>query len=332
VNPGKISVIVPTYNRDDLLPRALDSILHQTRLPDEIIVVDDGSTDNTAEVIKPYIQQGIRYLPKQNGGPSSARNLGIQSATGEFIGFLDSDDQWQPEYLSLTSDLLHKNPSAAVVFTDAALLSDQDGKIIEPSYNWSFRREAFTSLVETQGNWSGCFDHDTFRKAQVRVCLVVMSTALVRAQAFQKTGLFDCRYRVSEDYELWLRMSRFYNFCYIDQPLLISHIHGDNLTQQPKLQAVFRRNNREALKAELLWEQNPSIREVIQDQLNKNWETEISSGLRERDRTKLQQTLREARKDGWSSSRDSMRRIKIVDRCGPSIGFMVTQWLTWMGR
>ena len=94
----KVSVVIPTYNSSQFIVETLESVFAQTYKDYEIIVVDDGSTDNTKEVLQPYTSR-IKYIYKENGGPASARNVGIKSAQGEYIAFLDSDDRWLPEKL-----------------------------------------------------------------------------------------------------------------------------------------------------------------------------------------------------------------------------------------
>lgn len=330
MNPGKISVIIPTYNRADLLPRALESVLQQTLPPDEILVVDDGSTDTTPQVIKPYLQRGIRYLPKPNGGPSSARNLGIQSAQGEFVGFLDSDDEYYPELLSATMAMLKKYPSAGVAYTDTAWVCEN--KIVEPSMNWGQRRSAIGPLLGIQRGWSGCLEQKRFRQAQIQFNLIQMSAVIVRAEVFRKAGLFQTQYDLAEDYEMWMRTSRYYDVCYVDKPLGAIHVHGSNLTVRPELQERFRLCNRSALKSELAWEKDNTLHQVILDHLHRNWESEIAIRLREGNLNQLRRICAQAKADGWQTNEHSMRRLQFTDRYGPSIGLLVTQVLTRLGR
>src|SRR5215831_9468158 len=111
-----VSVVIPTYNNARFLPEALDSLLGQTYRDFELIVVDDGSTDDTLEVLKPY-RHLIRYVRKENGGPASARNLGIRHASGELIAFQDADDIWLPDKLQLQVDYLREHPEVGLVFS-----------------------------------------------------------------------------------------------------------------------------------------------------------------------------------------------------------------------
>src|SRR5664280_1650862 len=113
--PPKVSVVIPTYNRLAYLREALDSVLAQTRAADEILVVDDGSTDGTEAAIS-ALPAPVRYLRQQNAGPAAARNHGLREAKGDWIAFLDSDDLWVPEKLEAQMDFLERNPAVELLF------------------------------------------------------------------------------------------------------------------------------------------------------------------------------------------------------------------------
>ena len=106
---SKISIVIPTYNRVDFLPKAIQSVLNQTYRNWEMIIVDDGSTDNTEEIVKGYKESRIQYIVhKYNLGLSAARNTGIKKSRGEYIAFLDSDDEWFPEKISCQMNIFQK--------------------------------------------------------------------------------------------------------------------------------------------------------------------------------------------------------------------------------
>jgi glycosyltransferase involved in cell wall biosynthesis len=122
----RISVVIPTYNSAAYLPAAIDSAFNQTLPPFEIVVIDDGSIDNTVEVLKPY-EVRIRYIFQENKGPAAARNRGIAEANGDLIAFLDSDDVWLPEKLELQVPVLTENPKIGLVHSDFFLLDMKTG-------------------------------------------------------------------------------------------------------------------------------------------------------------------------------------------------------------
>jgi hypothetical protein len=203
----KVSVIIPTYNRTRYLSKAIDSVLSQTYKDYEIIVVDDGSTDNTKEVLQKYMGK-IKYLYQENKGIAAARNFGIRNSTGDFIGFLDNDDQWLPNKLEIQIKTLEKNSKLAFVCS-ASHVIDEQGSIID---FWRVKsKESFENLFE--GNFILCL------------------TVLMRRQCLDKIGGFDIAVSGSDDWDMWLRLSKSYQFCHIDIPLTKYRIHNSNVSK-----------------------------------------------------------------------------------------------------
>ncbi|MFQ5850235.1 MAG: glycosyltransferase family 2 protein [Candidatus Binatia bacterium] len=193
----KISVIIPTYNHAKYLPEALDSILNQTYKAFEIIVVDDGSTDNTKEIVARY-RDKIRYAYQQNGKQAKARNTGITISSGEYIAFLDADDVWMPEMLELQVRLLDQNPGIGLVFADAEVFRDEITK--ETSF-WLTRRFG-DELV-------ACTDEvpDAFQRL-IEKNFIPTGTVVVRRVCFDTVGFFDESLPPAEDKDMWLRIAR----------------------------------------------------------------------------------------------------------------------------
>ncbi len=184
-----ISVIIPTYNRDALIGRAVMSVLKQTLEPAEIIIVDDGSTDNTEAVVSEFLKRShirIRYLVQENKGPAAARNTGIANAEGTVLAFLDSDDHWTKDKLAIQYDAVRKNRGYQVFHTEERWLRRgvhlNQKKRHQPPHGHIFRN---------------CLE----------LCCVGMSTVMVRKEIFDRYGLFDERFRCCEDYDYWLRLS-----------------------------------------------------------------------------------------------------------------------------
>ena len=185
----RVSAIIPAYNTAGLIAACLDSALAQTYRDFEIIVVNDGSPDThlLEHALAPYKQQ-IRYISQENRGPSGARNLGVLEATGQYIAFLDSDDEWLPQHLSEQMSMLLQNPSLDLVYADYALV--RDGKRVGHGFG-----------LEPQ------HPPVTFEKILSEECTVGTSSTVARRQALIDAGLFDERFRCCEDFDLWLRMS-----------------------------------------------------------------------------------------------------------------------------
>ena len=206
-----ISVIVPTYNRAQQLPRALDSILCQSCSPKEIIVVDDGSTDETSALMTSEYPE-IVFIQQQNAGVSSARNVGIKRASGDWIAFLDSDDEWLPEKLEIQMKALYENPEIKICHTNEIWI--RNGKRVNPKK----KHEKF-------GGW-------IFQKC-LPLCCISPSSVIIHKSFFKEIGLFDYSLPVCEDYDLWLRITARNPVLYIEEPFLIKYGgHEDQLSKK----------------------------------------------------------------------------------------------------
>lgn len=185
----KVSVIIPAYNRAQFLPRAIDSVLAQTYKDFEVLVVDDGSTDDTKKVLEQYNGK-IKYFYKDNGGSSSARNHGIENSSGEYIAFLDSDDIWMPEKLSIQVDVLDKNKNVGLVYSRMPII-DNEGKRI----GYKPQDEIGRNFYELLHHWGD----------------LPTSTVLTRKQCFDRAGLFDIDLLTVQDIDMWLRIAKDYD-------------------------------------------------------------------------------------------------------------------------
>jgi glycosyltransferase involved in cell wall biosynthesis len=205
-----VSVVIPTYNNARFLPEALDSLLAQTCRDFELIVVDDGSTDDTEEVLKPY-RNLVRYVRKDNGGPASARNLGIRQARGQLIAFQDADDIWLPDKLQRQVDYLRDHPNIGVVFSDVTFFGAEGRETCCVKQRFS---------AEAGMTFDNLF-HDHF---------VGMSTVVVRSSCLNEVGLFDESLIGAEDYNLYLRLAKRFQFGFLDEPLIKKRLHENNLS------------------------------------------------------------------------------------------------------
>lgn len=206
-----ISVIVPTYNRQASLARALDSVLAQTRPAEEIIVVDDGSTDATAEMVRQRYPQ-VRYFHQTNRGVSAARNHGIARARGEWIALLDSDDQWLPEKLAVQIQHLQRHPGHPLCHCDEIWI--RHGRRVNP-----MKKHA------KHGGW-------IFRHC-LPLCVISPSAALIRRSLLEEVGGFDETLPACEDYDLWLRICAHHPVLLVKQALLIKYGgHADQLSRR----------------------------------------------------------------------------------------------------
>ena len=210
----KVSVIIPTYNRAHLLPRAVKSVLNQTYQGFEIIVVDDGSSDNTEEVVKEVQRQDkrIRYIKLQkNKGGAAARNVGIQASKGEYIAFQDSDDEWFPEKLEKQMKVFATAPAKVGVVYTGFWRIENNKKIYIPS----------SLVTQKEGN---------IHKELLKGNFVTTQSIAIRKECFKKVGMFDENLPRLQDWELVIRLSKYYDFKCIDEPLLTSSFTPDSIS------------------------------------------------------------------------------------------------------
>lgn len=206
-----ISVIIPTHNRADLIARSLDSVLAQTFMPDEVIVVDDGSSDNTCELVADRYPE-VRLLDQGNKGVSAARNAGIDAATGDWLCLLDSDDSWQPEKLEKQVEALNTQPEYLVCHTNE--------KWIRNGYH-------LNQLKKHKKHGGYIFQYC------LPLCVISPSSIMIHRNIFNNVGMFDESMPVCEDYDLWLRICARYPVLYLDDMLITKFGgHDDQLSQQ----------------------------------------------------------------------------------------------------
>ena len=227
------SIIIPTYNRAHLLKIAVDSVLAQTFTDYELIIVDDGSRDNTRQVLDEYLKgEGcrvsgvddnerdtryarrdtvIKHIYQENSGPAAARNRGIKKARGKFICFLDSDDRFRRQKLEITYDYIKKYPQYKIFHTEEIWY--RNGKILsQKAYHKKPDGYVFNNSL--------------------KICSISISTAAIKKEIFDRVGLFDENMPVCEDYDLWLRITSLYPVKLIPLPLTIKE--GGHPNQQSK--------------------------------------------------------------------------------------------------
>ena len=193
---AKVSVIIPTYNREAFVVKAVDSVLKQSFKDYEMIVVDDGSTDGTRLALDPY-RDKIQYIFQANGGASAARNTGVKSANGEWLAFLDSDDEWTAEYLSKQMDSAGEAPEICMQTANCLFIGldgqtksyfEINGSLGEfKGRDYLFLREPFRFVVK-HGPWQ-------------------VGSTIIRREAMEKAGLFDTSLPVSHDFDLMARVA-----------------------------------------------------------------------------------------------------------------------------
>ncbi len=181
-----VSVIIPTYNRKQSVVRAVESVLGQSFRDFELIVVDDGSTDGTTDLLQSIYQSKIRLLTQRQHGVSAARNNGTEQSSGRYLSFLDSDDYWHQDKLKVQVDFHQQNPQCQISQTEEHWI--RHGKRVNPRQ----KHQKPTGYIFPQS---------------LHLCTVSPSSVMIRKSLFDEAGRFDERLKACEDYDLWLRLT-----------------------------------------------------------------------------------------------------------------------------
>jgi glycosyltransferase involved in cell wall biosynthesis len=211
-----VSVIIPTFNSAEYVGNAIDSVLSQTYSAYEIIVVNDGSTDNTQEILKNYVKK-ILYFEIENGGPSKARNIGIIHSKGAFIAFLDADDEWYPQKLEKQVELIREKPKCGLVYCDRVVFDETTKRNTKMTYRESGKIYEGNMFWDMLKAGDGCF---------------ATSCVLLRRDALNLLGLFDEELYTAEDTNLLLRVAYHYEIEFVPETLAKIRIHSRNISHQ----------------------------------------------------------------------------------------------------
>ena len=209
----KVSVIIPTYNREKLIIRAIESVLAQTYKDFEIVVVDDGSSDATKTALAPFDGK-IKYIYQDNAGIALARNRGIKESAGDYIAFLDSDDYWVPEKLAEQVKILDAYPKVGIVFAPMPIVNENGETLGRKPAGKTGK-----NLKELLEHWGD----------------LPTSTVMTRRECFEKAGVFDPALPPMEDFDMWLRIARYYDLHEIEGKILAYYYRHSKQTTSSKL-------------------------------------------------------------------------------------------------
>jgi glycosyltransferase involved in cell wall biosynthesis len=223
----RVSVIIPTYNDATYLPVAIESVLAQSCQDFELIVIDDGSTDNTRTVLQSYLAR-IRYIYQENQGESVARNQGIRLAQGEYVAFLDSDDVWLPAKLARQVEIMAAHPQGVLLYTDS-YLTDAAGKEI--------------GYLGCGTPGSAAMVRDMARDLVIDNVVMSASTVMVRRAALAGLELFDAAIQWGEDWDLWIRLALRGPMVYLPEPLACYRMRKPGRRLQIEASEEFVRQN-----------------------------------------------------------------------------------------
>lgn len=198
MNP-QVSVIIPAYNSADYIGAALKSVFSQTFTDYEVIVIDDGSTDTTANIVKTF--PGVKYLSQDHKGPAAARNLGLTKSSAPLIAFLDADDQWMDDKLEIQTRYMNSHPDVGLLYSDLSTFEEE--VVITESYD-TYHRKVYQGKV---------FDKLFLKN------FIGTITVMARKECFGRAGYFNEEITRSTDWHQWLRIAYYYKVGYINKPL-----------------------------------------------------------------------------------------------------------------
>ena len=275
--PCEVAVIVPCHNAARYLPRALDSVLAQTYPNFSLSVIDDGSTDETASVLRPYAAYGS-CIRQQRSGVAAARNRGISVSKGRYIAFLDADDYWLPTKLERQIELLEQNPGIGLVCSDCETI--EKGKNIG-AYFSNGRVPAAGRLFELLA----------------RECFVFTPTVVVRRACLEEVGWFNESLEVSEDFDLWLRISARWGVAVVPEVLAVREKRPDGLSLSTRPEKCFENGiaaleNVKSACSTLSRKQARALERAIADRYYVYGSYRLATGNGEESRTQFVKTIR----------------------------------------
>jgi glycosyltransferase involved in cell wall biosynthesis len=214
-NRGLISIVTPVYNGRPYIQECIQSVLNQTYTNWELIIVDDGSTDGTCEFIVPFLKNiKIRYYIINNSGPAKARNYALNKANGEYVAFLDADDLWNKDKLLLYIDYFYQNSNCDLLFSNFEII-DENSNIIEPN-----------NIGINYFNQDHDHSYNLFKYDYIGTLTVMLKKEIISSKY-----LFNTKFKTAEDWDLWIRLSQHYNFCFLNKTLSQYRICASNISR-----------------------------------------------------------------------------------------------------
>lgn len=242
-NSVPVSVIVPAYNSGKFIAETIDSILSQTQVPNQIIIVDDGSTDNTEQVVKSFTDFRIQYIKQKNAGVSSARNTGLDAATNEFVTFLDADDRWRRPFVSRMYKMLLNDPDAVCAFSNFVRFEQANGIILAKS-----QFEYYTELNSFKGSKNAClYKHHAFNHLVGCGEIPAYTQVMMFRRSLIPSLRFNTNLKICEDAHFALQAFMQGNVWFTEEILAEVRRHDNNVTRDISEMAVHKLNALKAL-------------------------------------------------------------------------------------
>jgi glycosyltransferase involved in cell wall biosynthesis len=244
-----VTVIIPAYNCENCISYAIESVLNQTQKSYELIIVDDGSTDNTSKIVLKY-KDRIKYIYQDNGGVSKARNKGILNSNGKYIGFLDADDVWENHKLEIQLKAFEIQDDVGLIFSNFRQTKNNlviNGKYYEDAFNiFKEYKYKINNIFDYKVNISSTEGDITYFWGNIYKYLflgnfILPSSVLFKKSCLEKVGLLNEEYRVAEETEYFLRFSQYFPIGFVNYPLLCYEIpKQDNLSGKKNTQKLIK--------------------------------------------------------------------------------------------
>lgn len=221
-----VSVVIPTYNRAEQVLKAINSVLKQSYSDFEVLVCDDGSTDDTEERIRAIDDSRVRYLKQENKGPGAARNLGLKNAKGDLIAFLDSDDFWTPEHLEVCAEFFELYPEAGMVYTQNEIVFSSDSR--RKPEHYSYERREIPYIERKKGFW---LYNELMFDYYLKDCISATPCTVVKKGVFDEIGLFNEEMSSGQDWNMWIRVSNKFKIGVVRKPTVKVLAQADSVSE-----------------------------------------------------------------------------------------------------
>jgi len=297
VHPPKVSIILPSYNRAHLLPRAIRSVLNQDYQDWELLIWDDGSTDETRQVVATYKDERIKYYFETNHGAAYARNRAVEKASGDLLAFLDSDDEWKPEKLTLQVAALNSHPEIDVLFTDFSNIHEHDGKVHHTFVDY---QHALQKTVRENCAGEVVLIQDGFPASIATDNYIALDSVMLRHEVYSRAGGFNETLLNSEDFEFWWRLALDeHGFGYIERELLTRYKAAGSLSSNrlPGLKNHLRALDlcvEQAMKAG-----RPEYAKLLEVQYRNTWQLLMAHYAKQGDFSTMYKALRKSLSYGF---------------------------------
>ena len=269
-----VSIILPTYNRANLLGRSIGSILGQTYQDWELIIWDDGSTDNTSEVIASFNDGRIKYFYEDNHGAAYARNRPIEKSQGKLLAFLDSDDEWKVNKLAEQIEVMQTHPEIDVLFTDFDNINEESGKT---SRTFEQYTRVMRSLSVVNSGRGLFIIKECFLCSLAKDNFIATDTVMLRRQSLKIVGSFNESLRNSEDFELWWRLGLSnISFAYLDRVSMTRYKPAGSLSSISVLSLQNRLHALDICTAEAIAAGQPELADFLNPQYRNAWQNLIT--------------------------------------------------------